>query len=101
MFGLMILAFVLLPVFELNDEWIWLLRPINFVLLVGVYRYSPVNRLKIYAIIAVYIIISILGERRAEFLYLALTFGILFIDKLSAIGLRKALIQYIILVFTQ
>lgn len=99
MFSLMIFAFLLLPFIEPNDEWIWLLRPIYFVLLLGVLRYRPLWRLQIYAIIGIFIYISMYTGKRTELLFFALVLGFLILDKLLTIKLRKSLLKYIIFMF--
>jgi len=99
MFTLMIIAFLFLPFLELYDEWIWLLRPISLLLLIGVFRFKTIGRVKAYLIVIIYIIVSTLQERRMEFLYLAMIFGFLLLDKLFEIKLKKSFIKYIITSF--
>jgi hypothetical protein len=84
---------------KLKTEWTWLLRPINFVLLVGVNRYKVTARLIIYLTFILYIIIAILTEQRIEFIFLALVFFFLFIIKIKKIKIKKSIIKYIILGF--
>ncbi|MGZ0015672.1 hypothetical protein [Yeosuana sp. AK3] len=99
MFTLMIFAFIFLPFFKFNEEWILLLRPINFILLIGIYHFGILRKLKFYFVIIIYLIIAYLGSRRLEFLFIFLVLLLLLIDKLSSISLRKSFIKYIILGF--
>lgn len=99
MFSIMILAFFFIPFLELNAEWIWLLRLVNFVLLIGLYHYGLKGRLQAYLIIVIYLIVALLTERRMEFLYLAMVFGFLLMDKLFEVRIRKSFIKYIFIGF--
>lgn len=100
MFSIMIICFLLLPFLEINEEWIQLLRPICFVLLIGLNRFGSLNRLKSYAIIVIYIILNLwVSSRRVDLLFLFITFSFIIMDKLIAIQIKKILIKYIIFGF--
>lgn len=98
-FVLMITASFLIPFVYVNEEWIWLLRPINFVFLITFIHYNLKN--KIIAVLALlcYFIIAYDGERRLEFLLIAITFTFLLIDKLIALNLKRIIIIYIVVGF--
>lgn len=96
MFSLMILGFLVLPFFDYNEEWVLLLRPVIFVLLIGVYQFKSTLRFKTYLIIFLYLVsMFFFSSRRVDQLYLFLTFGVLLLDKLMSIRLKKPLIKYI------
>ena len=99
MFTLMILAYLCLPFFSLNEEWIQLLRPINFILLIGLYHYGFLSKIKSYLIAVIYIVIAIKSSRRLEFLFLGLVIFLLLLDKLKHIKLKKSLLWYVIVGF--
>lgn len=100
MFNLMIIAFLLLPFYSgIKTEWTWLLRPVNFILLVCFMHYNVINRLKIYLVIFIYIIIAIKVAQRMEFLYLFLVIGLILLDKLFTVKIKKKFLKYILAVF--
>ncbi|MFT4800478.1 MAG: hypothetical protein ACI93N_000236 [Flavobacteriaceae bacterium] len=104
MFNLMIFAALLLPFYvEVRTEWTWLIRPVNFILLLGLYHYRQ-DRLKIYLIIAISLIIAYRTHQRMEYLYIGLVLGFLLLDKLFSFKIKKRFLKYIlgsfILVFT-
>ncbi|WP_223032319.1 hypothetical protein [Hanstruepera marina] len=98
MFSLMVISLFFLPFHltagKLKTEWSWLLRPINFVLLTGgIIGFKASIRFLIYITLLVYIIIAVLTEQRLEFIYLTMVLGLIFIDKLSQVKLRKDLLK--------
>lgn len=99
MFTLMFLSYLSLPFFKLNEEWIQLLRPINFMLLIGLYHFGCIGKIKAYIIIFIYINIAIMSSRRLEFLFLGLVFSLLLLDKLKHIKLKNTLVKYILFIF--
>lgn len=99
MFTIMVFAYLCSPFLKLNEEWIQLLRPINFILLFGLYHYGFWSKIKAYTIIAIYISIAISSSRRLEFLFLGLVLVLLLIEKLKHIKLKKSLLWYIIVGF--
>jgi hypothetical protein len=105
MLGLMLFSTLFLSHYnamsgKLKTEWTWLLRPINFLLLIGVSRYNLTGRLMIYFSFILYIIVAIFTEQRIEFIFLALVFFFLFIIKLKHIKIKKTVFKYIILGFS-
>jgi len=100
MFQLMLLVFLISPFYdEIKTEWTWLLRPVNFVLLMGLYHFRLLNRVLIYVTIGIYVVIAIRVQQRMEFLYLALVLGFILLDKLVAIKIKKVFFKYILLSF--
>lgn len=100
MFLFMALGVLLLPFYEeITTEWTWLLRPVNFVLLVSMAHYGFNKRVTIYIIIIIYIIVAIKVQQRMEFLFLTLVLGLLTIDKLFSIKLKRSFLKYILTVF--
>jgi ABC-type multidrug transport system fused ATPase/permease subunit len=105
MFQLMILVFLISPFYaEIKTEWTWLLRPVNFILLIGLYHYRFIDRILIYVTIGIYFVIAIRVQQRMEFLYLALVLGFLVLDKLMTVKIKRSFLKYIlagfIIVFT-
>tara|TARA_R110001606_G_scaffold23985_2_gene79997 strand:- start:6909 stop:8135 length:1227 start_codon:yes stop_codon:yes gene_type:complete len=98
-FALTIFACFLIPFTYVNEEWIWLLRPINFILLVAFYKYNSKQKFYFYLALMAYLIISFLGERRLEFLYLIITLSFILMDKIIKLNFKKVIIRYIFLVF--
>lgn len=104
MFGLMLFSTLFLLHYnampgKLKTEWTWLLRPINFILLIGVSRYTTLGRFIVYISFILYIIVAVFTEQRIEFIFLSLVFFFLFIMKLKHVKLKKTVIRYIILGF--
>ena len=96
MFTLMIGAFLFLSVLTINDEWIWLLRPLVFVLIIGFNRFTLIKKIQILVIIVVYLVVSTIGERRMEYLWLIMVFGFLIMDRALSFRIRRTFIKYII-----
>ncbi|MCL8008109.1 hypothetical protein M8845_11795 [Gelidibacter japonicus] len=96
MFTLMIGAFLFLSVLTINDEWIWLLRPLVFVLIIGFNRFTLIKKIQILVIIVVYLVVSTIGERRMEYLWLIMVFGFLIMDRVMSFRVRRTFIKYII-----
>lgn len=97
MFNLMFFAFLLLPFYnDIYTEWTWLLRPVNFILLIAFVHYRFVDKIKIYLIMIIYIMVAIKVKQRMEFLYLVLVIGFLTLDKLFTIKIKKRFLKYII-----
>lgn len=96
MFTLMIGAFLFLSVLTINDEWIWLLRPLVFVLIIGFNRFTLIKKIQILIIIVVYMVVSTIGERRMEYLWLIMVFGFLIMDRVMSFRVRRTFIKYII-----
>jgi hypothetical protein len=101
MFGLMIIAFLffILGIKHPSEEWNWLFRPINFILLTAFYRYNLINKSKILLLIILYGIIAIVTEFRFEFIYLGLVILFITIDKISYVKIKKSFYKYILLSF--
>jgi hypothetical protein len=104
MFGLMLFSTLFLLHYnampgKLKTEWTWLLRPINFLMLIGISRYNSLGKFVVYLCFILYIIVAIFTEQRIEFIFLSLVFFFLFIMKLKHIKIRKTVIRYIILGF--
>ncbi|WP_299062901.1 hypothetical protein [uncultured Polaribacter sp.] len=99
-FTFMIIVSLFIPIIETNEEWIWLLRPVNFIFLVAFYYYGFTNRVKTFLVLICYILVSFLGARRLEFLYLLLIGGLLLMDKIIALKLRKVILRTGLFFFT-
>ncbi len=103
MFQLMFLAMFALPIYKgagkLKTEWTWLLRPINFMLLIGVRRFTVSYRVLLYVIVICYLIVAVLTKQRIEFMLLILLLLFLFIDKLRHVKIKKKLFKYAVLGF--
>lgn len=100
MFQLMVLVFLLFPIQGKSPtEWTWLLRPINFILLIGFYRYKLLHRLIILVALIVYISIGLKLDQRIEFVFLALVTVLLIINMFKQIEIKRALMKYIIIAF--
>ncbi|GGZ89286.1 hypothetical protein [Algibacter mikhailovii] len=99
MFSIMILAFIASPYLSHNEEWIQLLRPVNFILIIGLYRFKFMTRLQVYCILFVYVKIAIYSSRRMEFLFLGVVLIFLMIDRISSISIKKIFFKYIIFGF--
>ncbi|WP_418512682.1 hypothetical protein [Corallibacter sp.] len=101
MFQLMLISLFALPFYigpsKLRTEWVWLLRPINFILLLGVSRFKSQFRVLVYVTFVVYILMAILTEQRIEFIYLFLVFGFIAIRKLKQIKIKRKFLKYILL----
>ncbi len=99
-FQLMLIVFLIS--LSLNNsylQWAWLLRPVNFLLLVGLYRFSLINKIQIFIIIAVYIAVAIQVDQRMDLLYLSITIFFLLLDRLVSIKIKYFFIKYIIIGF--
>jgi hypothetical protein len=96
MFQLMIFFFFV-TLFFIDDyiKWAWLLRPVNFILLVAMYRYGILDKIKIIVIIGIYIFVAVWVEQRMDLLFLFLTFVFLLLDKLFSISIKKQFLKYI------
>lgn len=97
MFKLMLFSLLLLPFYitdgKLKTEWSWLLRPINFILLIGVGRFRVTNRLLIYFAFLAYLLIAVLTEQRLEFIYLAVLGFLILIDKISQVKIKRKFLK--------
>lgn len=98
-FILMIFISLFIPILGINEEWIWLLRPVNFIFLVAFCHYNFTNRLKVYLVLICYITVAYLDSRRLEFLYLILIAGLLLMDRIIALNIRKLILRYILFGF--
>jgi len=100
MFQLMLISLVFLPFHvgagKLETEWIWLLRPINFIVLVGIFRYKVKYRVLIYLTFVAYIIMAVLTEQRIEFIFLFFIAVLLLIDKTKQIKLKREFLKYVV-----
>lgn len=99
-FKLMIVVFVISLFFN-NDyiKWAWLLRPVNLVLLIGLYRFTFLKRLSVFVIIGIYISVAIMVEQRMDLLFLTMTISLLIVDKLKQVKIKRAILKYIIIAF--
>lgn len=99
-FQLMIVVFLISLGFSNSYlQWAWLLRPVNFLLLIGLYRYTLLNKIKIFIIIGIYIAVANSVKQRMDLLFLSTTFGFLLMDRLISIKIRRVFIKYIIFGF--
>lgn len=99
MFKLMVISLFFLPFYidvgKLKTEWSWLLRPLNFMLLIGIKRFRAIKRLIVYLTFIIYILIGVLTEQRLEFIYLAILIFLIFIDSLYQIKLKRKILKII------
>lgn len=94
MFFLMGVAFFALPFQgKIKTEWTWLLRPINFVLIMGLQNKSMKNMVNIILVVLMYSVVAIMVEQRIEFLFLFLVLIFLIIDKMRV--LKKSILKNI------
>jgi hypothetical protein len=104
MFQLMLIAFLFLPFYlghgKLKTEWTWLLRPINFVLIIGFYRFKVLGRSLLYLTFIIYLIIAIKSEQRIEFIFLTILIFLLFIIRIKQIKIKRKMLKYVIASFT-
>ena len=100
MFLVMIIAYTFFPIKGKSPtEWTWLLRPINFIFLLGLYRFKLINRLIILTALVIYILLAIKLKQRIEFVFLFLVFAFLCIEKLKHIKIKRAFLKYILVGF--
>ena len=99
-FGITVFACFLAPFMDVNEEWIWLLRPINFIILVAFYNYNQKEKFFFYFSVLAYLFIAYLGGRRLEFIYLFITLSFILMDKVLVLGLRKFILKNILLIFS-
>ncbi|MDU8884649.1 hypothetical protein RXV94_00655 [Yeosuana sp. MJ-SS3] len=100
MFMVMIFAYAFFPVEGKSPtEWTWLLRPINFIFLLGVYRFKLTNRIIIIIALTIYILLAINLKQRIEFLFLFLVLFFLIIERLKHIKIKRVFLKYIIFSF--
>ena len=82
------------------NDWVMLLRPVNLILLVGIYHFRFFDKVKIYLLIIIYIMVNAyFTSRRVDLLFLILTLSLLLMDKLLIIQVRKFFLKYILLGF--
>lgn len=101
MFILMVVAMILhlLNISTPREEWNWLFRPVNFILLTVFYKYKLVNKFIIIIILALYSYVAVYTRFRFEFIYLSLVGLFLIFDRLSSIKFKKWILKYIIVGF--
>lgn len=100
MFTLMFLPFIFFPFLEYNEDWILLLRPINFVLLIGIYRYRILGRFTTYIAIVLYLFsVAYVTSRRVDQLFFVMVVGFLILDRVSSIKIKKQLLIPILIGF--
>ncbi|MEZ4801582.1 MAG: hypothetical protein R2797_02335 [Gelidibacter sp.] len=94
MFQLMVISMFFLPFFfNIRPEWTWMLRPLNFIMLLGISRYNASSRLLVYVLVVCYIIVAIKVEQRIEFVYLFMVFLFLTIDTLKHLKIKYKLLK--------
>ena len=101
-----VMLFSLLFLFEYNampgklkTEWTWLLRPINFMIFIGIRRFKLSIRVLMYLSFALYILVAVFAEQRIEFIFLTLVFFFLIIIKIKQVKIRRSILKYIIMSF--
>ncbi len=101
MFHLMFLLFTISYFYNKSyNDWAMLVRPVNFILLIGLYHYRLTNRLKVYLIIIIYILLNAyFTSRRIDLVFLFLTVSLILMDKFLLIGDRKIFLKYILFGF--
>lgn len=103
MFQLMFVALFALPFYrgggKLKTEWIWLLRPINLLALIGVKQFNISYRVLIYFSVGSYLLMAVLTEQRIEFILLALLLMFIFIDKVNRKLFKYIVFGFVILTF--
>ena len=98
-FLFMIITCLFIPVLGFNEEWIWLLRPVNFIFLVAFYHFNYTNKVRVFLVLICYITVAYLDSRRLEFLYLIMIAGLLLMDKIIDLKIRKLILRYAIAFF--
>lgn len=100
MFQLMILSLLFLPFHihpgKLRTEWVWLLRPMNFILLIGINKFKAHYRFIAYITFLVYILMAVLTQQRIEFIYLFLIFTFIFIKKIKHFKIKRKFLKFIL-----
>lgn len=106
MFQLMIFLFFISLFYNDNYiDWVWLLRPVSLILLIGLFHFRFFDKTKVYIIIIIYLItVTIYSSRRIDLLFLAMTIGFVIMDRLFSFSIKKRFLKYIfggfILAFT-
>jgi hypothetical protein len=99
-FQLMVVAFLASLLVENSYvKWAWLLRCVNLILLIGLYRFTFLKRFNVFLIIVIYIIVALIVEQRMDLLFLAMTLSLLTIDKLKQVKIKRTVLKYIIVAF--
>ncbi|WP_242092375.1 hypothetical protein [Aestuariivivens sediminicola] len=80
-------------------QWAWLLRPVNLILLLGLNRISLRKKIIVVLTIGILIFVATSVKQRMDLLFLSLTLGLLLLDKIVGIKLRRVLLKYIVAVF--
>lgn len=81
------------------EEWNWLLRPVNFILLTSFYRYSVIRKIGVVLVLILYSYIAIYTKFRFEFLYLGVVLLFLVVDRIFTIKSKKIIYRYIMFIF--
>ncbi|OBX23954.1 hypothetical protein A9996_15370 [Gelidibacter algens] len=101
MFHLMFLLFLISFFYNKGyNDWAMLVRPVNFILLIGLYHYRLFDKIKVFLIIIIYILLNAyFTSRRIDLVFLFLTFSLLLMDKLLLLRDRKTILRYILFGF--
>jgi hypothetical protein len=101
MFQLMFFLFFASLFYNVDyNDWVMLLRPVNLILLIGLYHFRFNDKIKTYLLIIIYIIVNAyFSSRRVDLLFLFLTVSLLLMDKLLVIRVRKKFLKYILFGF--
>jgi len=102
-FLLMLFASILLPFTDdggkLETEWIWLLRPVNVILLLGFSKFKPKYQFLTLIAFSLYIVVIILSEQRVDFIFIFLIFLFSVINRVRQVKIKKHFFKYSILTF--
>lgn len=102
MFKLMLLSMFFLPFYvggKLPTEWTWLVRPVNFFIIIGINRFKFDYRVLIYTAILIYLILAVQTQQRIEFIYLFLASFFILIDSFKQIKIKRSLMRFILIGF--
>ena len=100
MFYLMMIAILFYPFQSLSTtEWTWLLRPLNFIILIGLYRYKLLDKITIFITLIIYVFIGTELEQRIEFMFLGVVMIMILIDTIKHIKIKKVILKYILFGF--
>ncbi|MEZ4856885.1 MAG: hypothetical protein R2812_10475 [Gelidibacter sp.] len=99
-FKLLIVSFLIVYFsMNLSVEYSWLLRPVCFLILIGLYRYKLINKIIIFLILTIYLITAIKVDIRVDFMYLFLVFSFILIDSIKQIKIKRSFLKYILFSF--
>lgn len=102
MLKIMLVSMFFLPFYvgdKLPTEWTWLIRSINFLIIIGIKRFRFQEKALLIASFFVYILIAIETQQRIEFVYLFIVFLFVFVDKLKPAIVKQGFFKTLIFSF--